>query len=376
MSDLSYFAYRFSLLGAPPPSQQLRLNSSDATTATVISAHYITTDVHDVYYGLANLTPGLTLYLQDANDHTLVAQYVIAAAVIDQGTYFDIPVSYVQGSGIIFQNNQNVLLAVRQSAVSPHAPTHQAGGSDALALDALAPPTDVTTLNASTSAHGLLPKLPGDPTKYLDGSGAFSVPTSAPASGGGLSTFVSTPWMMPQAVASVLVMRPTEEPLTLDEAKLRAGLDWVPGDPRDALMRGFIAAARAQVELDTGLALLTQTRKVTTAASPYQPIPWQAWPVQSMTQTATGAPVPPAAYNDFGAWSQIWIPGGTWTVVAGWPTAADLLADAPLLVHAVGLLTAHYATIGRDLAFSERRVELVPMGYEEAIAPYRLMVLT
>lgn len=33
-----------------------------------------------------------------------------------------------------------------------------------------------TTANASTSAHGLLPILPGDPTKYLDGTGNYSAP--------------------------------------------------------------------------------------------------------------------------------------------------------------------------------------------------------
>lgn len=39
-----------------------------------------------------------------------------------------------------------------------HAASHKSGGSDAIKLDELAAPTDVTTLNASTSAHGLAPK--------------------------------------------------------------------------------------------------------------------------------------------------------------------------------------------------------------------------
>lgn len=43
-------------------------------------------------------------------------------------------------------------------APSAHATNHQTGGSDAIALDTLAAPTDVTTLNASTTAHGLAPK--------------------------------------------------------------------------------------------------------------------------------------------------------------------------------------------------------------------------
>ena len=43
---------------------------------------------------------------------------------------------------------------------------------------------DNTTANVSTSKHGLVPKLPNDATKFLDGTGAFSVP----AGGGGGDT--------------------------------------------------------------------------------------------------------------------------------------------------------------------------------------------
>jgi hypothetical protein len=42
-------------------------------------------------------------------------------------------------------------------------------------------PTDITTVNVSTSKHGFAPKLPNDATKYLDGTGAYTVP----AGGGG-----------------------------------------------------------------------------------------------------------------------------------------------------------------------------------------------
>ncbi len=36
--------------------------------------------------------------------------------------------------------------------------------------------TDVTTNDVSTSKHGFVPKSPNDATKYLDGTGAYSVP--------------------------------------------------------------------------------------------------------------------------------------------------------------------------------------------------------
>jgi len=64
--------------------------------------------------------------------------------------------------------------------VPAHHTTHQAGGSDAIPLDTLAAPTDITTLNASASAHGLLRKLSGTATQYLDGSGAWSTPPGGP----------------------------------------------------------------------------------------------------------------------------------------------------------------------------------------------------
>lgn len=42
--------------------------------------------------------------------------------------------------------------------------------------------SDVTTLDASTTKHGFLKKLPNDATKFLDGTGTFSTVTSTPPS--------------------------------------------------------------------------------------------------------------------------------------------------------------------------------------------------
>ena len=57
-----------------------------------------------------------------------------------------------------------------------HAGRHAAGGSDLIALDTLGAPTDVTTLNATTGAHGLLRKLSGTATEFLNGAGAWAIP--------------------------------------------------------------------------------------------------------------------------------------------------------------------------------------------------------
>jgi hypothetical protein len=51
------------------------------------------------------------------------------------------------------------------------------------ALDTLSAPTDVTTLNATDQAHGLLPKLSGDANQFLSGAGTWATP--AGGEGGG-----------------------------------------------------------------------------------------------------------------------------------------------------------------------------------------------
>jgi len=171
-----------------------------------------------------------------------------------------------------------------------------------------------------------------------------------------MSNFVQPPWSLPNVAYSVLVVAPTEEPLTLEQAKRRAGLDWPAGDPRDADMQDFIAAARQQVERDSELALLTQTRDVYLTTTPEYagpfPLPPQCTPAQSVTETSPGV----------------------YRVVAGWPSPADLEREAPLLVQAVGLLVAHMATIGRDLAIvGTTVVAVMPEGYREAIDAHRLV---
>lgn len=191
-------------------------------------------------------------------------------------------------------------------------------------------------------------------------------------------------------VVSVVVTPPALEPLTLDEGKARAGLNWPDGDPRDDQMRGFIAAARQQVERDTGLALLTQTRDIylDTIGGYALDLPSQARPLQSVTSvkwTDTAGAVntfDPASYVvDLGDARIGLALGAVWPtdlrpfqpfvvrVVSGWTSPEVLLAQEPLLVHAVGLLTAHYATLGRDLASADRASE-VPYGYAQAIEPY------
>lgn len=69
------------------------------------------------------------------------------------------------------------LLADGQNPLN-HSVSHQSGGSDFIRIDTLAAPTDNTNLNASLSAHGLLPKLGGGTTNFLRADGAWAAPES------------------------------------------------------------------------------------------------------------------------------------------------------------------------------------------------------
>lgn len=157
---------------------------------------------------------------------------------------------------------------------------------------------------------------------------------------------------------NILVVPATALVLTLTEAKLRAGLDWAPGDPRDAQMESFIRAATARVERDTGTALLTQEREVYLShlvAPPDFPPPIR--PLVSSTEIVSPDPT-------LYPWAR--------HLIVGYDTPAQI---PPLLFFAVGLLTAHYATAARDVVVIGTIAQELPLGYEDAIADYRLVTV-
>lgn len=184
------------------------------------------------------------------------------------------------------------------------------------------------------------------------------------------------------------------EPITLAEGKLYAGLDWVDGDARDNLMRNFIRSARLKVEHDTGLAIRLQVRDIFVDAIDAPGLPWptQTTPLQAVsaiTWTDTAGAVTTVGTSvyqvDLAGRRIALVPGQAWPsgdfralsawtlrIVSGFPTIAAIPAP---LVHWIGVLTAHYATVARDLAVTGTIINEVPMGYDDGIQPYRLEVL-
>jgi len=63
--------------------------------------------------------------------------------------------------------------AISLAQLPAHVSTHKALGSDPIRLDELKAPTDVLTLNATITEHGLLPKLSGNAAHRLGGDGLW-----------------------------------------------------------------------------------------------------------------------------------------------------------------------------------------------------------
>jgi hypothetical protein len=100
-----------------------------------------------------------------------------ASAVNNQIPLFNLATGkLIKDSG---QTIASVLASAAAAAPALHSTSHKSGGTDAVKLDELAAPTDITTLNATTGQHGLLPKLPGGTTTFLRGDGSFATPAGA-----------------------------------------------------------------------------------------------------------------------------------------------------------------------------------------------------
>ena len=118
----------------------------------------------------------------------------LAASVITSGTLaherggLEADVSAYSGLLKISGGSTSQAVANTDYAAATHASRHLSGGADSIKLDDLATPDDNTDLNATTTYHGLLPKLDNNATSFLNGQGGWSVPA-----GGGDVSKVGTP---------------------------------------------------------------------------------------------------------------------------------------------------------------------------------------
>lgn len=83
---------------------------------------------------------------------------------------------------------------------------------DQVISDATLTTTDITTNNVSTTKHGFAPKAPNDATKYLDGTGNYSVPAGG---GGGSGTVTSVSVVTANGVSGSVATATTTPAITL-----------------------------------------------------------------------------------------------------------------------------------------------------------------
>lgn len=89
---------------------------------------------------------------------------------------------------VIVRNASNVTARLGKGSAGTYLGSDGTDVAYAAVTDAQLSTSNITTNNVSTSKHGFAPILPNDATKYLDGTGAYTVP----AGGGGGSDLVQT----------------------------------------------------------------------------------------------------------------------------------------------------------------------------------------
>lgn len=132
------------------------------------------TSVTNVQTAIETIDGWLETLVADVTDH-IAEPSAHAASAID----------FTPNGSIAATNVQDAIQEVRDEATGTghtedHASRHGTAGADPVKLDDLDEPDDNTDLDATTSAHGLLPKLTGEDDRYLDGTGVFSQPLFTP----------------------------------------------------------------------------------------------------------------------------------------------------------------------------------------------------
>lgn len=142
------------------------------------------THAHDALTGLTDDDHTQYAYIAFINSGSLEDVDREGIYGVDGYEVSDAPTGYSTGGAILIVSEASGANNILQTFIDLNGMwnriVNESGGAgswiDMLRLariDEMASPTDVTTLNVSTSAHGLLPKLPDDDDKVLDGTGSW-----------------------------------------------------------------------------------------------------------------------------------------------------------------------------------------------------------
>lgn len=122
------YAYVYQSAGAPPPSSgRVRANSDTATSVTTVWVSRFTTGGSDVRNGLMLVEEGGLLYFQDDNDADVYSRFTTTADPIDQGSYVEFAVEYVDHRGSVTNNTTLRLVVAIAGIAGPAGPPGATG---------------------------------------------------------------------------------------------------------------------------------------------------------------------------------------------------------------------------------------------------------
>jgi hypothetical protein len=85
---------------APPIGNQLRLNQSTQSAATIMWVSQTTVEGLDVSAGLDRIKAGYQVYMQDYDDSSKWLLFNVTSDAVDSGSYFTITISFNRGSAL------------------------------------------------------------------------------------------------------------------------------------------------------------------------------------------------------------------------------------------------------------------------------------
>lgn len=148
--------------------------------------------------GITGLGTGVATFLATPSSANLLA------AVTDE-----------TGTGALVFGTSPTIVTPTIASFTNATHNHQnAAGGGTLTEAALAL-TDITTNNVSTTAHGFAPKAPNDATKYLNGTGTYSVPASGSIYAGSNTTEATTTSTTYVDLVTVTVSIPVGNPFLI-----------------------------------------------------------------------------------------------------------------------------------------------------------------
>lgn len=165
-----------------PSTNRILVSATGISSGTVTSVSVVTANGISGSVATATTTPAITLSLGAITPITVNGiTFSGSGSIANSGST---SLTSFTGSGIssgINTGNQTITLSGDISGAGTGAITTTIGaGKVTETMQVLA---DNTTQNVSITKHGYAPKAPNDATKYLDGTGAYSVPAGSGGSG-------------------------------------------------------------------------------------------------------------------------------------------------------------------------------------------------